>query len=1469
MIDRGWGFVRRVRVIFAVGLLLAGVVTAVEQGTSPARAQTSVTAPTAALIYIGDPATANVTAYNRAGAIVATYAGDPTDGYTGADALRAGDVNGDGVDDVIIGGDFTGVVDVYDGAEPSTSPISSFQAGYGSGDGFELADLAGDGSPEIVVIGDVTGLIEVFDPLTGDKLHGFAAGVGGGNDAFTSGDVDGDGADEIIVGGDVTSAVDRWSIDPVAGTQSNDPSTDTLVDFGDQLATMDWTATGVDDLLRVSPAAGLAQVQSYDGTIVRAGQVPGVSATFLGGPDPIAVGDLDGDGTDELAVLDQEGPVVRVEISRPLRFANEDPALPVDTVILDVEPGVGFAVGQFRPIDTDDDGLPDNWETDGRDVDGDGSPDLDLAALGADPMRRDMFVEIDCVGVVGDHDHCPDQGTLDQVVVAFANAPPENPDGSTGVALHLDVGDRFGQDVVAVIPGSADGTVSGSIGDLGGGNTFVDETTYERIAFDRIDDPEVSEHPKLSVLKREAVDPNRRGAFRWALFANLFSDTAGCGSPAGRAEFRGDDLMIGLGGEELNDSDGDGVGDAPCFPGGATGASVGSPLQQAHVFAHELGHTMGLQHGGDDEDNLKPNYPSIMNYGYTDCGFGLSQDVAVTPYPLGGCLFTRFALPDLDESSLDECAGFGVSEVDDPDANIPFDPGPVNWDGSLRDINGDGLPDLNAPSFSGATCDLGEVNTISLDNLAFDLNADGVNTVLSGFDDWDNVSLRTSDPEHLADTVILPEVGAIESTVPRPRIVGGVTWDETAGAAPEVSLTIANVGDGPALGMTVLASLPDGAEVSRELATVRAGDTVSVALGSVEVDKVATDVASVEADIVWSNSSGERDASSERWHLAQRSDAEPTTGGAIDLDGPLLAVGAPGDDVTPGRVLLYRRTESSWSAAGEISAPADRRSARFGAAVAVAGNLVAVGSPGNDDGAGAVVVYDVSGRTGPVLNIRPGLPLVPREPSGFTPVARLSASDSDPDGGPGGERNGFGASLDLVVDTRGARLVIGAPGDGGQGLGAGAIHHFVSRRVDGAGWGRGERLVDPTGATGDGLGTAVAMIDGVPAGGAPGAELKLDDEGVVMRFGEASVEKLWGSDVGLGAGARLGASVATADDGGAAALNGLGSPRLVVGAPGAEAAVVTDAVLGPVQTLVPPPEAGVGSSFGSTVAITSDAVAVGPRAGGGPVRIYVRAGDLWLHHATRSASVNEAPAMFGASVALDGSRLAVGEPASATGGGGRFYVMERDRPRRAPRSSVTVNGKSEGDWFVGPATVVIDAVDAFGQSGGVTSITVDGVEVAGNRTQRVKETEGVHKVEFWATDEFGNAEARHEVEVAIDLSAPTLDVLAPAEGATYQAGQRVVVDFECDDESLVSCEGDVAVGDPLDTCAVGRRQFAVRATDAAGRTTTEIVEYSVAPALFPPPLEPRSPAGIPVVVPPPLGPPLDISDRGTAVCPEA
>ena len=103
------------------------------------------------------------------------------------------------------------------------------------------------------------------------------------------------------------------------------------------------------------------------------------------------------------------------------------------------------------------------WETTGIDTDGNGTIDLDLPALGANPQRKNLFLEIDwmdCAVAGGDcaagdtHSHRPLNAAVTAVVNAFANAATvTNPDGSTGITLRIDVGNSIAHQNALNIPG--------------------------------------------------------------------------------------------------------------------------------------------------------------------------------------------------------------------------------------------------------------------------------------------------------------------------------------------------------------------------------------------------------------------------------------------------------------------------------------------------------------------------------------------------------------------------------------------------------------------------------------------------------------------------------------------------------------------------------------------------------------------------------------------------------------------------------------------------------------------------------------------------------------------------------------------------------------------------------------------------------------------------------------------------------
>ncbi len=218
--------------------------------------------------------------------------------------------------------------------------------------------------------------------------------------------------------------------------------------------------------------------------------------------------------------------------------------------------------------DSDGDGLWDDWETIGIDTNGDGAAEITLA--GADPLRKDLYVEVDCLVSDGngngsttdpqDHSHCPQQNAMIDVVTAFANAPVNNAgDGTTGIQLHLDVGTLYGAGVTTVLGA---GGVTGVVGDLGGGGDQIDESGNAIIDWDG-----ATGRPGTSfyALKIANFDNDRRFAYRYAIFGHQTNARRAVNDcTSGWAEgFTANDFLITLGGRR--DRDGDGTSDTGCW----------------------------------------------------------------------------------------------------------------------------------------------------------------------------------------------------------------------------------------------------------------------------------------------------------------------------------------------------------------------------------------------------------------------------------------------------------------------------------------------------------------------------------------------------------------------------------------------------------------------------------------------------------------------------------------------------------------------------------------------------------------------------------------------------------------------------------------------------------------------------------------------------------------------------------------
>lgn len=350
--------------------------------------------------------------------------------------------------------------------------------------------------------------------------------------------------------------------------------------------------------------------------------------------------------------------------------------------------------------DTDGDGLLDCWERDGVDANRDGTIDLRLYDMNGDgtvdpserpnPFHKDVYVEVDWMEL-----HQPDPNTLQAVVTAFANSPVANPDRVPGVRLHVFVNEQAAAHSPLMTYRPRCSFTAGP----------VDFDNIKAAAFGTAAERAGSNAPNV----REA----KRRTFRYALYAHQLT---GCTTLSGIAELPGNDFIITI-------------------PGWTAQEGNGSFDHQAGTFMHELGHTLGLTHGGGYDDaitrtsyNCKQNYLSVMNYIYQFDGLW------VNGRPLD---YSRFKLPDLDKAALQEANGIGCATPGACPANPRVTWGPPRSNGSIDgralDEDASGAIDWN---LSGAATDTNV--TRALNNLGFS-GCNGAGSVLKGFDDWSNL----------------------------------------------------------------------------------------------------------------------------------------------------------------------------------------------------------------------------------------------------------------------------------------------------------------------------------------------------------------------------------------------------------------------------------------------------------------------------------------------------------------------------------------------------------------------------------------------------------------------------------------------------------------------------------------------------------------------------------------------------------
>jgi uncharacterized protein (TIGR03437 family) len=360
----------------------------------------------------------------------------------------------------------------------------------------------------------------------------------------------------------------------------------------------------------------------------------------------------------------------------------------------------------------------------------------------------------------------------------------------------------------------------------------------------------------------------------------------------------------------------------------------------------------------------------------------------------------------------------------------------------------------------------------------------------------------------------------------------------------------------------------------------------------------------------------------------ERGKAADHFGEAVALDGDTLAVGVPQSDLyndeDGGVVRVFRRTGASWALETTLRGTPNLPRERFGSAVALKGDTLAVGAPGSTIGStarqGSVFVF-----------VRNGV--------NWTRQRQIIAND-------GAANDGFG----WAVALDGERLAAGAPYDDDRALDQGSAYVFER---SGTNWTQQAKLYANAPEPDDRFGSAVALEANTLAVGAPreSSTSQRPQTGTVFVFTREGAQ--WSAPKRLFAKGELGRE----HFGTALALRG---DTLVIGAPlknanrveqhGAAYVFTRRGVDWTEQEPSLTVNRGLGEgvfNFGYAVALGGERLVIGAQ---GAAYVFEQRNGYWFYQQRLTTRAGAHDPQFSAGIAFQQDTIAVGWPRDTVGG---------------------------------------------------------------------------------------------------------------------------------------------------------------------------------------------------------------------------